>query len=227
MKLLLTAASTLLGSQVLNRFKQNYPEVQITAIDDLSDTEVLNQLFSVKNFDAVIHLAAKGVDAEGTANLLDVANESWAGFHLIRRFLMVSSDTAASHVALQEKYKEMTLVISTCLDCCASPDFPKEFIELASEQVKSNKSVPLFVSGQPVPQWFWVADEACAIDVIFHQGEAGLMYNIGGMNAWKNVDTDLSAVVKEPEYVADLSITSSYRTFMVKAKQIFSKLAVN
>lgn len=228
MKLLLTAASTLLGTQVLNRFKQFYPEVQITAVDDLSNQEVLDQLFSLKNFDAVIHLAAAGgFDAEATNNLLNTANEFWAGFHLIKRFLMVSADTAAANIALQAHYKDMTLVISNCLDCCASPDFPKEFIALASEQVKSNKSVPLFVSGQPVPQWFWVSDAACAIDVIFHQGESGMMYNIGGMNAWKDFDADLDTAVKGKEQDVDFALQGSYRSLMVKAKQIFSKLAIN
>jgi dTDP-D-glucose 4,6-dehydratase len=228
MKLLLTAASTLLGTQVLNRFKQYYPEIQITAVDDLSDLEVLDQLFSLKNFDAVIHLAAAGkFNAEATSNLLDTANEAWAGFHLIKRFLMISADTALSNMALQSQYKDMTLVISNCLDCCASPDFPKEFIELASEQVKNNKSVPLFVSGQSVAEWFWVSDTACAIDVIFHQGESGMMYNIGGMNAWKSMEADMETDVKVGEYSTDYAIQSSSRTFMMKAKHIFSKLAVN
>jgi hypothetical protein len=34
MKLLITGASTLLGSQVLSWFKQNYPEMQISTLDD-------------------------------------------------------------------------------------------------------------------------------------------------------------------------------------------------
>ncbi len=36
--------------------------------------------------------------------------------------------------------------------------------------------------------WLYVMDHAAAIDLIFHQGEPGRTYNIGGFNEWKNID---------------------------------------
>ncbi|HOG41790.1 MAG TPA: GDP-mannose 4,6-dehydratase, partial [Bacteroidales bacterium] len=34
----------------------------------------------------------------------------------------------------------------------------------------------------------YVEDHARAIDLIFHRGEVGETYNIGGFNEWKNID---------------------------------------
>ena len=36
--------------------------------------------------------------------------------------------------------------------------------------------------------WLYVEDHARAIDTIFHQGNIGDTYNIGGFNEWKNID---------------------------------------
>jgi dTDP-glucose 4,6-dehydratase len=36
--------------------------------------------------------------------------------------------------------------------------------------------------------WLWVKDHASAIDVIYHKGQDGETYNIGGHNEWKNID---------------------------------------
>jgi dTDP-glucose 4,6-dehydratase len=34
----------------------------------------------------------------------------------------------------------------------------------------------------------WVEDHAAAIDVIFHNGQLGETYNVGGLNEWSNID---------------------------------------
>jgi dTDP-glucose 4,6-dehydratase len=39
-----------------------------------------------------------------------------------------------------------------------------------------------------VRDWLYVIDHARAIDVIFHKGEIGETYNIGGHNEWTNID---------------------------------------
>ncbi|HRR62368.1 MAG TPA: GDP-mannose 4,6-dehydratase, partial [Paludibacteraceae bacterium] len=42
--------------------------------------------------------------------------------------------------------------------------------------------------GENVRDWLWVNDHAAAIDLIFHKGKIGEIYNIGGNNEWKNID---------------------------------------
>ena len=39
-----------------------------------------------------------------------------------------------------------------------------------------------------VRDWLYVEDHAAAIDLIYHKGESGETYNIGGHNEWSNID---------------------------------------
>jgi dTDP-glucose 4,6-dehydratase len=54
--------------------------------------------------------------------------------------------------------------------------------------ITNNKPLPVYGTGENVRDWLWVEDHARAIDVIFHKGEMGCNYNIGGWNEWKNID---------------------------------------
>jgi dTDP-glucose 4,6-dehydratase len=51
-----------------------------------------------------------------------------------------------------------------------------------------NKPLPVYGKGENIRDWLYVEDHASAIDVIFHKGKAGEVYNIGGNNEWKNID---------------------------------------
>ena len=51
-----------------------------------------------------------------------------------------------------------------------------------------NKPLPVYGKGENVRDWLYVEDHASAIDVIFHKGKSGEVYNIGGNNEWKNID---------------------------------------
>jgi dTDP-glucose 4,6-dehydratase len=228
MKLLITGASTLLGSQVLSWFKQNYPEMQISTLDDLSDVRMVKKFLQTTNFDALIHLAAaEHSDMKGTKTLLDAANACWKDNHLMKRFFYVSAEGAAANNLLLKKYKEMTLVISSCMDGFASSEFPKEFSAVAERNLKNSNGVPVYAEGQDVSAWFWVSSKACAIDVIFHQGEAGLVYNIGGMNAWKNAELEIERPMQGLGYAQESAWVKSYQRFMVKVKRIFSTFAID
>ena len=54
--------------------------------------------------------------------------------------------------------------------------------------IKLQKSLPIYGKGENIRDWLWVEDHASAIDLIFHDGELGETYNIGGHNEWKNID---------------------------------------
>ena len=51
-----------------------------------------------------------------------------------------------------------------------------------------HKPLPVYGEGLNVRDWLYVIDHARAIDVIFHKGEIGETYNIGGHNEWTNID---------------------------------------
>lgn len=52
----------------------------------------------------------------------------------------------------------------------------------------NNKPLPIYGKGENVRDWLYVEDHVKAIDVIFHKGQPGETYNIGGNNEWKNID---------------------------------------
>src|SRR5699024_4537947 len=66
--------------------------------------------------------------------------------------------------------------------------FPEKLIPLAIHNIKHQKPVPIYGSGDNVRDWLWVNDHAGAIDLVFHQGNQGETYNIGGGNEWTNLD---------------------------------------
>lgn len=82
----------------------------------------------------------------------------------------------------------MPVIISNCSNNYGSHQFPEKLIPLFINNVKENKSLPVYGKGENVRDWLYVNDHAIAIETIFHKGRIGETYNIGGNNEWKNID---------------------------------------
>lgn len=89
--------------------------------------------------------------------------------------------------AYYDTYK-LNAVISNCSNNYGSHHFPEKLIPLSINNIKNNKSIPIYGKGENVRDWLWVEDHARAIDIIFHNASAGSTYNIGGHNEWTNID---------------------------------------
>jgi dTDP-glucose 4,6-dehydratase len=100
-----------------------------------------------------------------------------------------ASKAASDHFvrAYHETYK-MPVVISNCSNNYGSHHFPEKLIPLMINNIKNNKSLPVYGKGENIRDWLFVEDHALAIDIIFHKGRNGETYNIGGNNEWKNID---------------------------------------
>lgn len=79
-------------------------------------------------------------------------------------------------------------VITNCSNNYGPFHFPEKLIPLALNNIKNNKSIPVYGKGENIRNWLFVEDHAKAIDLVFHKGKAGQTYNIGGHNEWKNID---------------------------------------
>jgi dTDP-glucose 4,6-dehydratase len=155
----------------------------------------------------------------GTANLLEVARSNWEGeghtfYHISTDEVYGSlgeegffyEDTAydprspysaskASSDHLVRAYHHtynFPIKISNCSNNYGSHQFPEKLIPLMINNIRNNKPLPVYGTGENVRDWLWVEDHARAIDVIFHKGKVGETYNIGGWNEWTNI-----ALVKE------------------------------
>ena len=82
----------------------------------------------------------------------------------------------------------MPVLISRCSNNYGPNHFPEKLIPLMINNIINNKPLPVYGKGENVRDWLFVKDHARAIDVIYHRGRVGEVYNIGGNNEWKNID---------------------------------------
>ncbi|TCL00181.1 dTDP-glucose 4,6-dehydratase [Roseivirga ehrenbergii] len=153
----------------------------------------------------------------GTVNLLNAAKNTWAGSFESKLFYHVSTDevygslgetgyflettpyepqspysaskASSDHFvrAYANTYK-MPIVVSNCSNNYGPFQFPEKLLPLCINNIKNNKALPIYGKGENIRDWLFVEDHAKAIDMIFHNGNEGETYNIGGFNEWKNID---------------------------------------
>ena len=153
----------------------------------------------------------------GTVNLLNAARHIWKDSFKGKRFYHISTDEVYGSLGSEGMFTEETsydphspysaskassdhfvrayldtfgvpTVISNCSNNYGSYQFPEKLIPLFIHNIKNNKPLPVYGKGENIRDWLWVVDHARAIDVIFHKGEIGETYNIGGFNEWTNID---------------------------------------
>ena len=152
----------------------------------------------------------------GTANLLEIARTNWSNLedHV---FYHISTDEVYGSLGKEGFFTETTaydpkspysaskassdhlvnayahtygfpVKMSNCSNNYGSHQFPEKLIPLMINNIKENKALPIYGTGENVRDWLWVEDHARAIDTIFHTGKIGETYNIGGWNEWTNID---------------------------------------
>lgn len=89
--------------------------------------------------------------------------------------------------AYGETYK-LPYIISNCSNNYGPNQFPEKLIPLFINNIIQKKPLPVYGDGNYTRDWLFVKDHAMAIDLLFHKGEQGETYNIGGFNEWKNID---------------------------------------
>lgn len=153
----------------------------------------------------------------GTVVLLNTARNAWHNNFADRLFYHISTDevygslgdtglftedtaydphspysaSKASSDHLVRAYHDtygIPVVISNCSNNYGPNQFPEKLIPLAIHNILNNRPVPVYGSGENVRDWLYVEDHAAAIDMVFHTGNTGETYNIGGHNEWKNID---------------------------------------
>lgn len=101
-----------------------------------------------------------------------------------------SASKAASDHFVSAYYHTYNFPIkrSNCSNNYGSHHHPEKLIPLMINNILNKKPLPVYGEGINVRDWLWVEDHVRAIDVIFHKGEIGCNYNIGGWNEWRNID---------------------------------------
>lgn len=153
----------------------------------------------------------------GTATLLNAARKHWKNNYEGKTFFHVSTDEVYGSLGEEGFFTEETpydprspysaskassdhmvmayyhtyhlpVKMSNCSNNYGSHHFPEKLIPLMINNIRNNKPLPVYGKGENVRDWLFVEDHARAIDLIFHKGEVGEKYNVGGFNEWKNID---------------------------------------
>lgn len=153
----------------------------------------------------------------GTVNLLNVAKKYWENDFVGKLFYHVSTDEVYGSLGDEGYFKEDTpydprspysaskassdhlvrayyntynlpIVISNCSNNYGPNQFPEKLIPLFINNIRNNKELPVYGKGENIRDWLYVVDHAKAIDLVYHKGQIGETYNIGGDNEWKNID---------------------------------------
>ena len=153
----------------------------------------------------------------GTLNLLEAARQSWKANPAKKTFYHISTDEVYGSLDHGGYFTEKTpvdprspysaskagsdhfvsafhnsyglpTIISRCSNNYGPNHFPEKLIPLMIHNIMQNKPLPVYGKGENIRDWLFVEDHASAIDVIFHKGKAGVVYNIGGNNEWENID---------------------------------------
>jgi dTDP-glucose 4,6-dehydratase len=125
-----------------------------------------------------------------------------------------ASKASSDHLvrAYFHTYK-LPVLISNCSNNYGPNHFPEKLIPLSINNIKNNKSLPIYGKGENIRDWLYVMDHARAIDLIFHKASVGNTYNIGGNNEWTNISLIkllckiMDKKLKRPEGISEKLIT--------------------
>jgi dTDP-glucose 4,6-dehydratase len=153
----------------------------------------------------------------GTMVLLNAFTKLWKTNWEDRRFYHVSTDEVYGSLGNRGLFEETTpydpnspysaskassdhfvrsygetyglpYVITNCSNNYGPNQFPEKLIPLFINNIINKKPLPVYGDGNYTRDWLFVKDHAEAIDLVFHKGDLGETYNIGGFNEWKNID---------------------------------------
>jgi dTDP-glucose 4,6-dehydratase len=82
----------------------------------------------------------------------------------------------------------MPVMITRCSNNYGPYQHPEKLIPFFITNLLDNKQVPVYGDGLNVRDWLHVEDHCRAIDLVFHQGMPGEVYNIGGNNERTNME---------------------------------------
>ncbi|MDQ6467856.1 dTDP-glucose 4,6-dehydratase [Exiguobacterium acetylicum] len=147
---------------------------------------------------------------QGTLALLDAARK-----HNLKKYVQVSTDEVYGSLGAEGYFNEdtplapnspysaskagadmlvrsyfetygMDVNITRCSNNYGPFHFPEKLIPLMITNAMDQKELPIYGDGENIRDWLHVTDHCAAIDLVFHNGKSGEVYNVGGHNERTN-----------------------------------------
>ncbi len=100
------------------------------------------------------------------------------------------SASKASSDMIVRSYQEtygLNTVITNCSNNYGPKQHDEKFIPTIIRKVLSGESIPIYGDGKNIRDWLYVLDHCKGIDLVYHTGLEGNVYNIGGRNERTNL----------------------------------------
>jgi dTDP-glucose 4,6-dehydratase len=178
------------------------------------DVQIVFNFAAESHVDRSIHDATPFVHTNvlGTQVLLDAVRELG-----VERFVQISTDEVYGSLGPEGYFQEETplapsspyaaskaaadllvrsyvhtfrtpAIITRCSNNYGPYQFPEKLIPLFITNLLRNEPVPLYGDGLNVRDWIHVRDHCAAIDMVWHKGRIGEVYNIGGRCEFTNLE---------------------------------------
>jgi dTDP-glucose 4,6-dehydratase len=82
----------------------------------------------------------------------------------------------------------MNVVTTNCSNNYGPKQHNEKLIPTIIRKALSGESIPVYGDGSNIRDWLYVLDHCKGIDLVYHKGQSGETYNIGGRNERKNLD---------------------------------------
>ena len=125
------------------------------------------------------------------------------------------SASKASSDMIVRSYQEtygLNTVITNCSNNYGPKQHDEKLIPTIIRKALSGESIPIYGDGKNIRDWLYVLDHCKGIDLVYHTGKNGNVYNIGG----RNERTNLQIVDKICEILDEVYPIKNNSTFNIQ-----------
>tara|TARA_B100002052_G_scaffold289344_1_gene306627 strand:+ start:586 stop:1476 length:891 start_codon:yes stop_codon:yes gene_type:complete len=100
-----------------------------------------------------------------------------------------ASKAASDHfVRAYHRTYGIDIIITNCSNNFGPHQHQEKFIPTIIKCILESRNIPIYGKGDNIRDWLYVQDHVDAIDKVFHEGNRGETYNVGGNNELTNLD---------------------------------------
>ena len=129
------------------------------------------------------------------------------------------SASKASSDMIVRSYQEtygLNTVITNCSNNYGPKQHDEKLIPTIIRKALNGENIPIYGDGKNIRDWLYVLDHCKGIDLVYHTGKSGEVYNIGGRNERTNLQivNTICEILDEVYPIKNNSKLSSYKSLI-------------